>query len=260
MYDYQGQFIWYELLTSDAAAATDFYRAVMGWKAQSSGTPGMDYTILSVGDRGMGGLMKLPQDACDQGARPNWVGYIAVNDVDAYVTRVVEAGGQMHRAAADIPGVGRFALVADPQGAVFVLFKGASKEGPEPPAGGTPGYTGWHELYANDHEKAFAFYAQLFGWTKRDAVDMGPMGVYQLFATRGDVAVGGMMNRPPHIPMACWLYYFNVPDINVALETVKRHAGQVLNGPMQVPGGSWIAQCMDPQGAAFALVAPAPMA
>lgn len=217
----------------------------------------MDYTILSVGERGMGGLMKLPQEACDQGARPNWVGYIAVDDVDGHVARVVQAGGHVHRAAADIPGVGRFALVADPQGAVFVLFKGSSTEALEPAAAGTPGHTGWHELYANDHEKAFAFYEQLFGWAKCDAVDMGPMGVYQLFATGGNVAVGGMMNRPPNIPMPCWLYYFNVADIKATLETVKHRAGQVLNGPMQVPGGSWIAQCMDPQGAVFAVVEPA---
>jgi len=158
-----GQFIWYELMTSDAPAATAFYGAVMGWRAQDSGNPDMAYTLLSAGDQQMAGLMALPPEASANGARPGWLGYIVVDDVDGYVQKVQYAGGHVHRAAADIPSVGRFAVVADPQGAVFVLFKGMSTTPPERPVPGTPGHTGWHELYANDWEKAFDFYAQLFG-------------------------------------------------------------------------------------------------
>ena len=154
---------------------------------------------------------------------------------------------------ADIPEVGRFSVVADPQGAIFILFKPSGADNnPAPP--GTPGHVGWHELYAADWASALDFYAARFGWTKADAVDMGAMGTYQLFAAGGE-PIGGMMNKPDIIPSPVWLFYFNVTEVDAAVGRVNAHGGQVLNGPLQVPGGSWIVQCMDPQGAMFALVA-----
>jgi predicted enzyme related to lactoylglutathione lyase len=254
-----GTFVWYELMTSDAAAATSFYCALLGWTAREAGVqPDQSYTVLNAGATGVGGLMTLPEEARVKGARPGWIGYLAVDDVDAYVARVTQAGGMLHRAPDDIPGVGRFAVVADPQGAAFVLFKGMG-EHPGFAAPGTPGHIGWRELHAANGPSAFDFYAALFGWTKDQAVDMGPMGVYQLFATgggtaAGDTAVGGMMTKADAIPRPFWLYYFNVADIEVAAESVKSAGGQVLNGPHEVPGGSWIVQCSDPQGAMFALL------
>src|SRR3954464_12155051 len=122
----QANFVWHELMTTDADAAEAFYRDVVGWRTQDAGMPGMRYTILSVGEAGVGGIMTLPPDACAAGARPGWIGYVGVDDVDAYAQRVKAAGGTVHKPPADIPGVGRFAVVADPQGANFVLFKGAS--------------------------------------------------------------------------------------------------------------------------------------
>ncbi len=163
------------------------------------------------------------------------------------------AGGAIHRGPEDIPGVGRFAVAGDPHGAGFMLFKGTSEEAPPPAPAGTPGHVGWRELHAGDREGAFAFYSGLFGWTKADAVDMGAMGVYQIFAIDG-TAAGGMMTRMPETPAPFWLYYFNVEAVGAAMTRVKDAGGQILNGPMQVPGGSWIAQCFDPQGAMFAIV------
>jgi hypothetical protein len=154
----------------------------------------------------------------------------------------------------DIPGVARFAVVADPQGATFMLIKGFSEAPPQWPAPSTPGHPGWRELYASDWEPAFAFYSELFGWTEDQAFDMGPMGTYQLFAIQ-DVPAGGMMNRPPEMPRPFWLYYFNVDDIDAAAGRVTESGGRILNGPMEVPG-IWIVQCADPQGAMFALVGP----
>jgi predicted enzyme related to lactoylglutathione lyase len=179
-----------------------------------------------------------------------------VDDVDAVARRIEQLGGAIHKAPQDIPGVGRFAVAADPQGAAFMLLKGFSDQPlPTPPAG-TPGHTGWHELHTTDPGAALAFYTELFGWKKTDAVDMGPIGLYQLFAT-ADVTAGGVMKKTPETPAPVWLYYFNVEAIDGALQRVREEAGQVLFGPQQVPGGSWIAQCLDPQGALFALVAPA---
>jgi len=247
-------FVWYELMTTDPEAAEGFYRDVIGWGARDGDIPGLRYTVFTIEATPVAGLMALPPEARAAGARPGWVGYVAADHVDAFVERVKQAGGSVHHGPADIPGVGRFAIVADPQGATFALFKGLG-EG-EAPVPMTPGRTGWHELHAADHEKAFAFYAALFGWQKKEAIDLGPMGIYQIFGL-GDASIGGMFTKPAAEPAPYWLYYFNVAEIEAAAARVKDKGGQVVNGPHQVPGGSWIIQCIDPQGAVFALVAPA---
>ena len=159
-----------------------------------------------------------------------------MSDVDGFAKRVKEMGGTVHRGPEDIPGVGRFAVCADPHGATFFLFKGSSDAQPQPVPQGTPGHIGWHELYAGNGEKAFAFYSGLFGWTKTEAMDMGPMGTYQLFATDRE-AVGGMMTKPEQVPAPMWLYYFNVDNIDAAAARTRDNGGQVFNGPMEVPGG-----------------------
>jgi predicted enzyme related to lactoylglutathione lyase len=248
-------FVWYDLMTTDTKAAEAFYSSVVGWRAQDSGMPDRSYIILHVKETPIGGLMPIPPEAGAAGARPMWNSYVGVDDVDAFAERITKAGGAVHRKPEDIPGIGRFAVVADPHGASFMLFKGSSDAQPQPPAPGTPGHIGWHELHAGSGEKAFAFYSGLFGWTKLDAMDMGPMGTYQIFAT-DSAPVGGMMTKADAFPVAMWLYYFNVDGIDAAARRVKDHGGKVLNGPMEVPGGSWIIQCSDPQGAMFALVGP----
>ena len=248
-------FVWYELMTTDPAAAKAFYSQVVGWQATASSMPGMDYTLLSAGPHQVGGLMALPPEASAAGMPPAWSGYVSVDDVDAKASALQQAGGTLLRPPADIPGVGRFAVVADPHGAAFCLYRDNDQSPMTPPAPGTPGTVGWHELMAGALDPAWAFYSQLFGWTKTDAMDMGPMGTYQLFATGGD-AVGGMMTKPPEMPVAAWLYYINVDAIDAAVGRIQAAGGKVMNGPMEVPGGSWIVQAMDPQGAMFALVAP----
>ncbi len=247
-------FVWYELMTSDAPAAEAFYRSVCGWATADSGMSGMTYTLLSAGDTQVGGLMPLPESAAAMGARPAWVGYIGVDDVDAFAARVTTAGGAIHRPPEDIPGIGRFAVVADPHGAAFILFKGAG-ETPTASPPGAPGHVGWHELHAGDGAAAFAFYAGLFGWTPSGEMDMGPMGSYRMFATGGD-AVGGIMTKMPEMPVSAWVYYVNVDAIDAAVSRITAGGGQVINGPMEVPGGQWVVQGLDPQGAMFALVAP----
>jgi predicted enzyme related to lactoylglutathione lyase len=249
------RFVWYELMTSDPAAAGRFYESVVGWTSKDAGMGGeMPYTLLLAGAAQVGGVMGFPPEIAGSGMPPQWSGYIAVEDVDAMAARVLGAGGKVLRPAGDIPGVGRFAVMADPQGASFILFKGQG-EPPAPLAAGTPGTVGWHELSTLTMPKAFEFYAALFGWTKGEAMDMGPMGTYQLFEIDG-VPCGGMMNKPEQQPAPAWLYYFNVPEIHAAVDRIKAGGGQVVHGPAQVPGGSWIVNAVDPQGGMFAVVAP----
>jgi predicted enzyme related to lactoylglutathione lyase len=250
-----GKFVWYDVMTTDIKAAEAFYRRVIGWTAADSGMPGRSYTLLSMGPTMVGGLMPIPQEARKAGVGPGWMGYIGVDDVDVSAQRVKAAGGAIHRGPDDIPGVGRFAVAEDSQGAGFMLFKGASAETPTPVAAGTPGHVGWRELHAGDGERAFGFYSGLFGWTKAEAMDMGEMGVYQIFSIDG-VPSGGMMPKTPQMPAPMWVYYFNVEAIDAAKKRVQDAGGQVALGPQEVPGGSWILQCFDPQGALFALVGP----
>lgn len=253
MTDSQGRFVWYELMTTDAAAAKAFYGKVVGWSTQDMPMPGMTYTMFLAGETAMGGLMAMPEEAHKMGAPPHWIGYVAVDDVDASASRAGQLGGSVIVPPTDIPEVGRFAIISDPQAATIALFKSKTPDTSAPPAPGTPGRTGWHELLAVDWEKALAFYGELFGWQKLDAVDIGPMGTYQLFGKGGE-PTGGMFNKPAEMPVPFWLYYFNVGNIDDAGKRVSDAGGQILMGPMQVPGGDWIVQGMDPQGAMFALV------
>ena len=246
-------FFWYELMSTDPKAAEAFYTDVVGWTSQPWGAPGAEpYIVMNAGERGVGGIMNIPESAT--GMPPAWVGYIHTDDTDKATEALEKAGGRVHRQPSDIPEVGRFSVVADPQGAIFMFLQPNGPDQPPVPAG-TPGHVGWHELYTTDWQAALDFYSGQFGWTKDQSMDMSEMGTYQLFAAGGE-AIGGMMNKPPQIPVPVWLFYFNVPDINAAAERVKNGGGQVLMGPMEVPGGSWIVQCQDPQGAYFALAAP----
>ena len=242
-----GKFVWYELVTSDVEAAQAFYGRVVGWTLEDAGAPGMRYLIAKVGDRRVAGLMNFVP-GCPE-VPVHWSGYIGVADVDAMVARVEEAGGTVHRAPDDIPGVGRFAVVADPRGAVFTLFHGDGDAGADLPRDAV-GSTGWHELRTDDWEAAFAFYRRLFGWEKAYGHDMGPMGFYQTFDVDG-AWTGGMMNfpqAPPH-----WAYYFTVDDIDAAVGRIADGGGRVLSGPHEVPGGSFVVMASDPQGGQFAL-------
>jgi predicted enzyme related to lactoylglutathione lyase len=253
-----GRFVWYELLTSDPSAAIAFYGDVVGWKTEPFGDAG-DYTMW-VGAQGpLGGVALLPAAAKQMGAPPYWQANVEVADLDEAVSKVKELGGQIHHQE-EVPTVGRFAVIGDPQGAAISLFTPASDTPSHDSS--RPGEFSWHELYTADHEAAFAFYRQIVGWERLGEFDMGPMGKYLLWGREGK-QLGGMMTMPKglktpdgrEVPNS-WMYYVTTADLDGALARAKAKGGRVLNGPMEVPGGQRIVQLMDPQGAAFALVTP----
>lgn len=249
-------FVWYELHTPDAAPAEAFYGGVLGWGVQDAGLPNRRYTLVTVAGTPIGGLLQKPSTDFPSGEKASWMGYIGVTDLDAASERLKQAHGVVHRAPEDIPGVGRFAVVADPQGAIFMLFQ--APKGMQQPAAlapGTPGTAAWHDLAAIEWQSDFNFYADLFGWGKSQAIDMGTAGVYQIFAV-GSKPIGGMMNRMDPSQTPGWLFYFNVDDIDAAIVRVKQHEGTVIHGPSVVPGGQQIAHCLDTQGAIFGIVGP----
>jgi hypothetical protein len=196
--------------------------------------------------------MGLSEDAAKMGARPGWLGYVGVDDVDATAERIQRLGGVVHVPPMDIPDVSRFSIVADPQMATVGLFKGLKPSQEQVADPRSRGRVGWHELLAADREEAWAFYAELFGWQKAQA-NVGAMGEYQQFSAGGQT-IGGMMNKPPTVLDPCWLYYFSVGDIDAAVKRAKAGGGQVLKGPTEVLDGNWIVQCVDPQGVMFALI------
>lgn len=246
--DAHGHFVWFDLLTTDTAAAIEFYGKVTGWGTELWDGAGMDYTMWTNGGVPLGGVNVLSEEAASAGAPPHWMAYVAVADVDATMTKAESLGGKALYPATDIPNVGRFAILQDPSGAVLAPFAPAT---PGPPPAGDVGQMSWHELMADDYAAAGSFYGELFGWQTMEDMDMGPAGIYRMYGI-GDRMLGGIMNKPEGMH-AAWLYYVRVADLDAAVEVVKGNGGQILNGPMDVPGGDRIAQCMDPQGAAFAL-------
>jgi predicted enzyme related to lactoylglutathione lyase len=194
--------------------------------------------------------MTLPEEARRMGATPRWMGYVDVDDVDATADRFRRLGGAIYVPPTD-SNIGRISVVADPQTAILALVQGLKPARQQPDELDEPGHVGWHELLAADWEKAFAFYRELFGWQKADT-ELGPTQTYQLFAAGGQT-IGGIFTKRPVEPIPYWLYYFNVADIDAAAGRVKAAGGQIFEGPFEVPEGSWIARCIDPQGAIFAL-------
>lgn len=246
----QGRFDWFDLMTPDVEAAKAFYTAVTGWKTTK--WQEANYEMWTVGDKAIGGMMALPAEETKRGTPPHWMAHIETENVDATVKKAQELGGQVLRPGTDIPTVGRFAILRDPQGALFAVFQPLE---PMEDAPRKPGYFTWFELNTTDYQGAWKFYSELFGWKHTRSMDMGPeMGAYWMFGPDAENTFGGMSNvatqmkMPPH-----WLYYVTVENLDAALARVKQLGGQVLNGPMDVPGGDRIAQCMDPQGGMFAL-------
>jgi uncharacterized protein len=244
----KGLFVWYEHLARDPKAAMAFYSDVVGWKTQPF-PEGGDY-VMWVGSQGpLGGVMKLPEQAPNM--PPHWMAHVEVDDVDATATLAKKLGGKVHKEPTDIPTVGRFAVLADPQGAPISIFKPNGAMTLHDPA--KEGEFCWNELVTSDSAAAFRFYSELFGWKVLEEMDMGPMGKYRIFGV-GERRLGGMMTTPKGAPMPpSWIYYVSTNDLDAALKRATGKRAKVMNGPMDVPGGGRIAQLTDPNGAVFAL-------
>ena len=256
-----GDFIWYELLTSDLDSAQAFYEGLVGWSfTRPDYGPDMDYRIFAKGGPDVGGAMQITDDMAAGGARPVWLGYVGVDDVDAAAEKITTLGGTVMMGPMDIPDVGRFAMAADPQGTPFYVMRGNSGEPSQSFAATEPreGHVAWNELVTADPDGAHSFYAEMFGWEKADAMDMGPMGTYQMYRNGEgrDFMFGAMMKKPDEMPVSLWAYYIRVPDVDAAATYVAEQGGQLVNGPMEIPGGEYVFQAMDPQGAMVSILGP----
>lgn len=253
-----GDFIWYELMTTDAGAAQEFYGQLLGWSFADSGQPDMDYRLAGKNGLDIAGLMQLSPEMTAGGARPAWLGYIGVDDVDASVAAAEKAGGLVMMPATDIPGVGRMAMVTDPQGAPFYVMKGSVEGGESLSfAADHPmeGHCAWNELATADPAAAKQFYGDLFGWAADGDMDLGELGKYEFWKVGDErgYMLGAVMPLMPGMPKPAWTYYFRVPDIDAANSRIEASGGQILQEPVEIPGGDFSLTALDPQGAAFGL-------
>ena len=262
--DDRGTFIWYELMTPAAASAKTFYDAVVGWDIDSTNSVpdgSVDYRMIKRGDGGFaGGLLAMTPEMIASGGKPGWYGYVHVPDVDAAVKQIEDAGGRSWMGPQDMEGVGRMALVSDPQGAPLYVMT------PTPPAD-NPGaksdvfsvdraqHVRWNELWTSDAKAALGLLGKLFGWRQEGAMDMGQMGTYR-FLCAGDVRIGAVGDAQPGGDGPRWVYYIGVDDIDRATGAVTDGGGKVVQGPHQIPGGEFTAICADPQDIRFGIVGP----
>lgn len=244
-----GTFVWYELMSSDPAASQDFYAQLFGWRYEP--LPGGDYSLIHAGAQPLGGVFTLTAAMRERGAQPGWFGYVEVDELEQAVQRVQSLGGTLLLPVTRAGEVGQFALVADPQGAVFYLFR--STRTPVPDFSMAPGRVAWREWHGPDHERAFGFYQVLCGWQRAELLD-GPLGKYQVIRTAG-TAAGGLCS-PPDAQRGAWRYYFAVENIDTAAARLAAAGGRVCNGPYAISGGMWVLEASDPEGALLALLGP----
>jgi predicted enzyme related to lactoylglutathione lyase len=246
-----GRPLWFELMTTDMKGAEAFYRTVVGWTTKPFEGASQPYTMFNRGgDDSVAGVMTRPPEVK---APPFWAMYVGVPRLEDAAAKIERLGGHAHTEVIDVPKVGRLRMMMDPQGAAFYIFQ---PTGPEQRAehAADIGEASWLELMTTDMTAAMRFYEDVFGWQPTESMDMGEMGQYQMFS-RPHGMIGGMMNRTPAMAKVPpnWQIYFRVPDVKAAAERIKANGGKILNGPMEVPGGDWVVNAMDPQGAAFGL-------
>lgn len=248
-----GSHVWYDLMTTDPEASAAFYGEVFGWKTQSWEKG--DYTLWKVGEEQFGGLMVLPAEAQAAGAPPHWIGYVNVADVAETAKQCEALGGGIIVPPTPISEGTFFTILKDPQGATFAAY---SSSNPDDAGWEPPGPYGWAELNTTDWASARTFYGDLFGWEETGSMSMDGSGsqdsTYWMFGIEAEKSLGGMSNTAPMMGgMPFWLHYATVDDLDATITRITAHGGKVVNGPMPVPGGDRIAQCVDPQGGFFAL-------
>lgn len=242
-----GKFVWHEHASTDPARAQDFYKQLLGWEFEVFKPGEVDYTVLSVGGHGHGGFPPVPE-----GTPSHWVGNVQVESADGTAEKAKAGGGRVIVDPMDIPEVGRYAVIADPQGAVVAVFQ---------PAGDGPmgqGVFVWDELATSDIEAAKSFYGAVFGWTTSD-MDRGGDFTYTIFKRSDDAEdAGGVAGAMPlgEAPAPMWMPYVAVDDIDGTAARVHELGGKVLREPWDIEGVGRISIIQDPTGAVLGFIKP----
>jgi len=242
-----GNFCWLELGTTDADAAKKFYTSVFGWGyVDTPMGPDSVYTMINLGEKTVGALYKMGAE--QQGAPPNWMSYVCVENADDIVAKARELGGSPMMDAFDVQDHGRMSVIKDPTGAVFSIWQPKGTAGVQ--VVGVPGSMCWNELQTRDTKAALNFYTKLFGWAAKESPE------YTELVNKGQ-SIAGMMamkdpmmkDVPPH-----WLPYLSVADCDKTAAAVKAGGGMLYVEPMDIPNVGRFSVGADPQGAAFAFI------
>lgn len=242
-----GRMVWHDLMSTDVEKAKRFYAELFGWELEIWKPGEMDYAMITAGGKMHGGFQSLDPA---HGVPSHWVGYVLVDDLDGTVASAEQNGGAIHVQPTQIPEVGRFAVIGDPQGAIVCAF---TPEGEAPTAAGT---FVWDELLTDDVDGAKSFYGEVFGWTSAD-MDMGELGTYTMFKRAGGTDAAGLMKKPQGMPMpSMWLSYLATADIDATVKKAGELGASAVNPGMDIPNVGRIAILSDPAGALFGLFAP----
>lgn len=245
---------WFELSTSDQNAAKTFYSNLFGWEiADNPMGPDMVYTIFKLGGQDAAACCTLQPEQKAMGVPPNWAVYIAVENADATVAKITNAGGKVVMAPFDVMDLGRMAVVSDPAGAVFCLWQPGLNTGTQ--VGNEMNTVGWIELTTTDEKQAAKFYGDVFGWkvTNGKGAAAGPEDYGHI--ENAGAMIGGIppaSMRDPNAPPN-WMIYVEVPDVAATTDKAKSLGANVFMGPMDIGENGTISVLSDPQGAVFAL-------
>jgi uncharacterized protein len=234
-----GKFVWHENYSGDPDSTREFYKQLLGWETEVWKPGEADYAMIKVGEQAHGGIVKAPE-----GGSPGWLGSVLVEDVDETARKAEAAGGGIVAAPMDMPEVGRFAVISDPQGGVIAAYT---------PTGDPPNPEGtfvWDELATSDPDAAADFYNEIFGWTAQRA-DMGEGG-YTIFKRAGDADVGGASKASEGAPSA-WIPYIATEDVDGTAARAKELGGTLIQEPTDIPDMGRFAIVTDPAGAVFGL-------
>jgi predicted enzyme related to lactoylglutathione lyase len=241
-----GKFVWFELVSKDAKKAQAFYGEALGWKVEAFPMGDFTYEMVKAPSGTVGGYAPPKSDR----APSHWISYVSVADVDQTAKAAVAAGGKLVDAPFDVPGVGRMARIADPQGAELCLYRSADGDAADV-AEAPAGTFCWNELHTSDPKKALAFYEQVFGYSHKD-VDMGPAGTYHVLEKDGQMR-GGVMTAEQGVP-PMWLPYVAVSDTDQVAARAKKLGGKVHVEPADIPNVGRFAILGDPTGATIAVL------
>jgi predicted enzyme related to lactoylglutathione lyase len=240
---------WVDLATSDQAAAKEFYGALLGWSYNDQPIDeanGVFYSMAQINGLDVAAIAPLGEQAA-AGIPPHWNSYVSVDDLEATTAKVAPAGGTVIAPPFDVMEAGRMAVIADPTGAIFNLWK--AKENIGAKLVNEPGTFCWSELITPDIPKAAAFYADVLGWGSQT---QGEEHVYTEFKVGGESIAGGMNPPMPGMPTV-WGIYFAVDDTDATVAKATSLGGSVMSPPMDIEPGRF-AVLADPQGAVFMVI------
>jgi uncharacterized protein len=249
-----GKFVWFEHVSRETKKAQEFYSKVLGWNAKAFPMGSASYEMILTGDAWdtMIGGYKAPAGDYKSSY---WIATVSIDDVDKAAKAATANGGSVLDAPSDLPGVGRMARIADPQGAELGLLTDARGDKADAPA--TSGGWLWNELHTSDATNALSFYEKVVGFSHR-SMDMGPGEKYHILSRDG-VDRGGVTCHVPAGTSSHWLPYVAVDNVDATIASAKKLGARIPVAPEDIPGIGRFSVLEDPTGAVLAVMKPLPM-